>query len=122
MLEGFRFTAKRINNTNREFPNADAWSCKVTNPSGKTLSRQYFKGYGHHGAKPTIEEFMGSLISDAECVEYRSEREFADDLGYDYSSREEIARVHKIYNACVKIADRLTEFLTADEREAFRED
>lgn len=121
-LEGFRFTAKSIDNRNAEFPNSDAWSCKVTNPRGKTLSRQYFKGYGHHGAEPTLEEFMESMISDAECVDYRSEAEFAEEFGYDYNDREEIARVHKIYNACTKISERLVEFLTEEEREAFRED
>src|SRR5690348_13788737 len=99
-VAGFKFTTQRIDKRNPEFPDADAWTCKVTNPRGKTLQRQFFKGYGHHGAKPTIREFMESLISDAECVAYRSEREFADDLGYGYETREEIRLVHRIYTAC----------------------
>lgn len=121
-VAGFKFTAKRIDNRNPEFPDADAWSCKVTNPRGKTLQRQFFKGFGHRGVKPTLEEFMESMISDAECADNRTEWEFAKDLGYDYETREEIRRVHRIYTACTRIADRLEEFLTDAEREAFREE
>ena len=121
MLEGFKINSVRIDNTNETFPNSDAWKVQITNPRGQTLTRKYYKGYGHKGAEPSIEEFMGSLISDADCVAYRSELDFANDLGYDYTTRQEIKYVHKIYKACEKIAERLETFLTPDEREAFTE-
>ena len=119
VLAGFKITSSWIPNTNAEFPNADAWRVRVTNPRGEVLQRQYFMGYGHKGAKPKLVDFMESMISDAECVEYVSEEGFAADLGYEYDTREEVARVHRIYTACERIRVRLEKFLTPEEREAF---
>ena len=117
---GFSITSTRIDNTNPEFKNSDAWRVTVKNPRGKTLSRKFYKGYGHKGAKPTLQEFMECMISDARCAEdYGSMEEFADNLGYERDTVSERRRVHRIYEACQKIATKLETFLTEEETAAF---
>jgi hypothetical protein len=119
VLAGFKISCKRIDNTNQEFPNSDAWQVRVTNPRGEVLQRQYFKGYGHKGAEPGLVEFMDCLISDADLVAYDSLEGFAENMGYDTDSISGMKRARRVYNACERIRVRLETFLTLEEREAF---
>jgi hypothetical protein len=119
VLEGFKIRTVRIDNTNEDFPNADAWQVTVTNPRGQRLQRQYFKGYGHKGAKPELVEFMDCMISDADLVEYESLEGFAANMGYDTDSISGMKKARRIYNSCERIRVRLLEFLTEPERVAF---
>lgn len=116
---GFRTSVTRIDNDNPDFPQSDAWMVRVTNPRGKMFQHKFYMGYGHNGRKPTLQEFMQSLIWDAESVQDRSEQEFAEDLGYEYESAADRRKARKTYNACQRIATKLETFLTEDEKEAF---
>lgn len=117
---GFKITSARINNTNKTFPNSDAWQVLVTNPEGKTLSHKYYKGYGHNGAKPELMEFMNSMVSDADCArDYPTVKEFAENLGYDFDTREDQKYAEKVFNQCVRINERIERFLTDEQREFF---
>ena len=122
VLDGFKFNAVRIDNNhqNDDMADMDAWRVTVTNPRGKRFQRQYFMGYGHNGAAPTLVDFMDCMISDADLVEFDSLEGFAADMGYDTDSISGMAKARRIYNACERVRVRLLEFLTDEEREAFQ--
>lgn len=123
VLDGFKFNAVRIDNNhqNDDMANMDAWRVTVTNPRGKRFQRQFFMGYGHKGAAPTLVDFMDCMISDADLVEYDTLEGFAADMGYDTDSISGMAKARSIYNSCERVRVRLLEFLTTDERLAFME-
>jgi hypothetical protein len=120
-MSAFKITSERIDNTNKSFPNSDAWKVRIINPRGLRYTTKFYKGYGHNGAAPTLEEVLSSLILDAECVEDRSLEEFAEDLGYQISSLADAKQCEKAYKACLKASERLETFLTETEREAYRD-
>lgn len=121
LLKGFKFTATRIDNNHvdDDMVNMDAWRVTVTNPRGQRFQRQYFMGYGHKGRAPELVEFMDCMISDADLVAYDSLEGFAESMGYDTDSISGMAKARRIYKACERIAARLEDFLTEEEREAF---
>lgn len=119
---GFKITSTRIANTNKTFPNSDAWQVKVTNPEGKTLSHKFYKGYGHNGAKPELMEFLNSLVLDASFAQdYTDPMDFAKDLGYPLETRQEQRKAESVFKQCQKINERLERFLTDEQREFFRD-
>lgn len=122
VLDGFKFTAVRIDNNhyNDDMADMDAWRVTVTNPRGQRFQRQYFMGYGHGGKAPELVDFMDCMISDADLVEFDSLEGFAADMGYDTDSISGMAKARRVYNACERVRVRLLEFLTDEEREAFQ--
>ncbi len=120
-LAGFKISTVRIDNNhvNDDMVDMDAWRVTVTNPRGQRFQRQYFMGYGHGGKAPELVDFMDTMISDADLVEYDSLESFAADMGYDTDSISGMAKAKRIYNACERIRLRLEDFLTLEEREAF---
>ncbi len=121
-LAGFKITTVRIDNNhvNDDMVDMDAWRVTVTNPRGQRFQRQYFMGYGHGGKAPELVDFMDTMISDADFVEYDSLESFAADMGYDTDSISGMAKARRTYNACERIRIRLLDFLTDEEREAFK--
>jgi hypothetical protein len=120
VLAGFKITSTRIdNNHTDDMANMDAWRVRVTNPRGKTFQRQYFMGYGHKGRAPELVEFMDNMISDADLVAYDSLEGFMENMGYDTDSISQTAKAKRVYRSCERVAARLEEFLTQEEREAF---
>jgi hypothetical protein len=116
-MSDFKFTASRTENTDKNFPNATAWRVRITNPRGETMTRKFYMGSGHKGRKPTLNEVMFSLITDAACVMDTNPREFMADYGY-----EEYAHALKAYRACTRTAEKLETFLLDDEYALFTED
>jgi hypothetical protein len=113
-MSEFKITANRTANRNLNFPYADAWTVRITNPRGQVIQRQYYMGTGHNGRKPTLAEVMESLTTDAACVADTNLSEFIRDYGYeDYKDGQ------KAYNACKRTANRLETFLTEDEWSQF---
>lgn len=66
----------------------------------------YRMGIGHKGKKPTLEDVIDSLRSDAECVEGMDPFEFMSELGFDNPRK-----TRTVYNACLKIRDDLKQLL-----------
>lgn len=117
-MNGFKMTAERTDNHNKNFRNADAWTVRITNPRGEKLQRKFYMGYGHKGATPKLADVMEALITDAACYESAdgSPAAFMAEFGY-----EDRAEAIKAYKACQRTAERLETFLTEDERLAFTE-
>lgn len=100
--------------------NATAWTCTVKNPRGKTFTRKFYMGPGHNGRKPTVMDFMSCIASDAASIDNsRSFEEWASDLGYEIEVPSDRRRAYKIYEQCVTINERMKDFLTDEERDAF---
>ena len=75
------------------------------------LTTYFSKGYGHNGAKPTAEEVLDCLASDAGTVENTPDFEdFCSEFGYDSDSR----KAEKTWKAIQHSASRLRNFLGDD--------
>lgn len=87
--------------------NMDHWRCDIRQGSG--WMRVYFsKGYGHHGAQPTLDEVMDCLAMDAAGVDNaRTFEEWCREYGYDTDSR----KAEKTYNMCKQQRDDLYNLL-----------
>lgn len=114
--KGFSITSTRTYNNNLQFLNSDAWQVRIKNPRGKTFSTKYYMGYGYHGKKPSLKQVLESLILEANVAYDIPEDEFIEDL---YPDNPELGA--KLYKQCGKIADRLENFLTHDERQFFED-
>ena len=77
---------------------------------GKQMTLYFSQGYGISG-EPDAASVLNCLASDSSSVENSREfEEWASDLGYDPDSR----KAEKIYNTCIKQAERLKKFLGND--------
>lgn len=101
-------TARRVpKNPNMGNENMDHWLCKLK-CGHDTMTVYFSKGYGHHGAVPTIEEVMDCLASDAaDADNARSFESWCSEYGYDTDSR----KAERIYKVCVEQAERLRNLL-----------
>lgn len=106
MINNFKFKAVRTDKLRKDFPGSSSWSCKITAPGGKSITRDYFMGPALKH-EPTLMEVLECLISDAESVADRSVEDFMADYGY-----EDYADALKTYKACERTANRLGEILT----------
>lgn len=91
------------------FQDSDAWTVTLTRDSGETFVTPFFKGRGHHGKPPTIEEVLECILSDAECWE-DSQGDFEDwcvALGYDNDS----IKALRIFEAMEEQTIKLQRFL-----------
>ncbi len=92
---------------NPEFIESDGWSVTLK-MDGRQMTVPFYKGFGHHGAKPTAEEVLECLAMDAEGIEnVFSFEDWCAEYGYDSDSR----RAEKIYNACLRQTEELRKFL-----------
>ena len=92
-------------------PNMENWEAnhyRVTLTAGEQEFTTYFsKGFALKG-EPTAEEVLECLAADSAGIEYAGTFEdWAAEFGYDQDSRE----AEKVYNACVKHAEKLRSFL-----------
>jgi hypothetical protein len=72
------------------------------------LVTHYSMGSAHKG-EPKIEDVLDCLANDASSIENsRRFEDWAEEFGYDTDSR----RAERIYDACVKTANELKEFLS----------
>lgn len=110
MLENIDFEVEYGAPRNDNFKNADGWTCTIEY-KGKSMTVPFYKGSGHHGAKPELEEVLNCLFSDAYSVINTNDFEdWANDFGYDTDSRQ----AEKIYKQCVKIGNQLTDLFGSD--------
>jgi hypothetical protein len=92
---------------NPEFKESDGWTVTLK-MDGRQMTVPFYKGYGHHGAKPTAEEVLECLAMDAEGIKYfNTFEDWCREYGYDADSR----RAEKIYHDCVKYRKKLQRFL-----------
>lgn len=88
---------------NETFKNSDGWTCTIEY-KGNSMEIPFYKGSGHNGSEPELEEVLNCLFSDAYSVLNASDFEdWANELGYDTDSRQ----AEKIYKECLKIAEQL---------------
>lgn len=108
---------------------AKTYACKVmagaltSAVKRKPISVQFTKGRAHTDA-PTTNEVVAALIEDARTSEsVSSAKHLAQDFGYDYSTAKDRLRVHSIYRAINRNANKLRELLgTAFYKEALKTD
>jgi hypothetical protein len=90
------------------------WTGRFTHTATKrTLQLGFMMGLGLPGV-PTATEILASAFSDAATVEYESFESWAYDLGYDLEDGPESKRASRIYNACVRMGERLERFFGSD--------
>lgn len=65
-----------------------AWDVELTH-NGRTMTTKFYTGMLH--AKPTVDDVVGSLVSDAQGVEYDGFEDWADNYGMDTDSRKALA-------------------------------
>jgi hypothetical protein len=100
-------------NPNIDDPNWQANHYKVVLKRGKKQFTTYFsKGIGLKG-EPTVEEVLDCLASDSASIENYDFEDWAPEFGYNKDSR----HAEKIYNACIKQAQKLKNFLGAEKYE-----
>jgi hypothetical protein len=87
---------------------ADHWRCLIRRPGAtkRAFTTYFSKGYGHHGAPPTLLELLYCLASDARGSEELFET-WALELGFDPDSR----KAESIWRACRMQSVRLKAFL-----------
>ena len=67
--------------------------------------------------KPDLKDVLHSLILDSNVLQHDSFESWAGEFGYDEDSRE----AKKIYQACLKIALKINQMFTTEEREQLQE-
>lgn len=82
------------------------WAPNGANRIEAKLTTYYSMGIGHKGKRPTLEEVLNCLVSDADAMEYAFEV-WCDNLGYDTDSR----KAFKTYEVCREQAQALISFL-----------
>lgn len=93
-----------------DFKNSDPW--KVTLKYARAqMTIPFYKGAGHYGAEPTIEEVLDCLLMDYSSWDSANDFEdWANEFGYDTDSR----KAEKIYKKVEKQSRRLKQFLGDD--------
>lgn len=107
---GITITVHRVDQ-NPNMPDSDHmdnWRIALKRPGGKIMGTYFSKGIGHKGAKPTVDEVLECLISDAWTVKNsNSFEDWAAELGYDEDSR----KAEKTYKIIKKQSEELEDFL-----------
>ncbi len=100
----------------------DHWACHITNGNGRRIRVTFSMGRGHNGVKPTLEEVLDCLASDAAGVDNSGGFEdWALEYGYDTDSR----KAHRTWQAVCReysklermFGDQLSVLLYSVERE-----
>lgn len=85
----------------------DVWNVTLRNNKRRQLTTRFSMGEGHNGNEPTAYDVLGSLLLDAQSVEWGSFESWCDEMGYDSDSR----KAEKMYHDCEKEAVQLEKFL-----------
>lgn len=97
-------------NPNMDGPDMDHWRC-VFRKDRARMTTYFSMGMGHNGRKPTADQVLECLISDASSIDNaRGFDDWCSDFGYDTDSR----KAEKTYSACKRATDKLRAFLGAD--------
>ena len=88
--------------------NMDHWRCAFK--MGRRSMTVYFSmGMGHNGKKPTADEVLACLASDARGVDTSFE-DWCGDYGYDTDSR----KAERTFKACKRSAKKLKQFFAGE--------
>lgn len=85
--------------------NMTHWRIALTREGFPTLRTFFSMGSAHNGHKPTLEEVVGNLVSEAQDADM-SVQEFAREMGYD-----DLREARKVHLAIVKNTDALRDLL-----------
>jgi hypothetical protein len=95
---------------NENFRTSDGWTCTLKY-DGKQYTIPFYKGSGHGGSEPTVEEVLECLFQDANTADNaRDFEDFASEMGYDSDSK----KAEKIFIQCQRISDNLKRLFTSD--------
>lgn len=110
MLEKIGFEVEYGAPTNENFKNSDGWTCTIEY-NGNEMTVPFYKGSGHYGAEPELEEVLNCLFQDAySVINARDFEDWANEFGYDTDSRQ----AENTYNECIKIANQLNELFGSE--------
>jgi hypothetical protein len=91
---------------------SDGWHCTLRY-KGRQYSFDFWKGIGHHGSEPTVDDCLDALLSDSAGADNTFE-DFCGEFGYDTDSR----KAERIYKQCQKVRENM-ERLLGEDFEAF---
>lgn len=88
--------------------------------NNKKMVTYFSKGIGHRdasgkGKKPTVDEVLDCLASDSSSIENESMDDWIDLMGYSTEGIKAIRKAEKTYKICVEQAQKLKEFLGAEQ-------
>lgn len=85
--------------------NMTHWRIALTRKGFPTLRTFFSMGSAHNGRRPTLEEVVGNLVSEAQDSDM-SVQDFANEMGYD-----DLRKARKVHLAIVKNTDALRDLL-----------